>query len=202
MVSIQYREKRGKGLGYKECESPFNHNYSSMPRINTSVVNLALQSDHAFKFPIETVSLTFDPMLVSDDSEVCANSLNDTGLTGKNEERSAGRSTEAHSTITKEAGSKLNPNCETFVPTGSLEQASTSTSYDVKPFDPKEFHEKKVSPKAKPTKRSMRTGQSSKPRVKPQKPHKISLCPNHVIGPIPDQAQANDVRPICPILPK
>ncbi|KAL8226055.1 hypothetical protein R6Q57_018612 [Mikania cordata] len=47
-----------------------------------------------------------------------------------------------HSTITKEAGLKLNPNCEPLVPTGSLEQASTSTSSghgdcDVKPFDPK-----------------------------------------------------------------
>ncbi|KAL8217965.1 hypothetical protein R6Q57_021338 [Mikania cordata] len=34
----------------------------------------------------------------------------------------------AQSTITKEAGSKLNPNCEPYVPTGSLEQGSTSTS--------------------------------------------------------------------------
>ncbi|KAL8205625.1 hypothetical protein R6Q57_009176 [Mikania cordata] len=53
----------------------------------------------------------------------------------------------AHSTITKEAGSKLNPNCEPFVPTGSLEQATISTSSghgdcDVKSFDPKAFHEK------------------------------------------------------------
>ncbi|KAL8257368.1 hypothetical protein R6Q59_029409 [Mikania micrantha] len=53
-----------------------------------------------------------------------------------------------HSTITKEAGSKLNPNCEPFVPIESLEHASTSSSTchsdsDVKPFDPKEFHEKK-----------------------------------------------------------
>ncbi|KAL8200378.1 hypothetical protein R6Q57_011717 [Mikania cordata] len=52
-----------------------------------------------------------------------------------------------HSTITKEEGSKLNPNCEPFVPTRSLEQASTSSfsshsDCDVKPFDPKEFHEK------------------------------------------------------------
>ncbi|KAL8209050.1 hypothetical protein R6Q57_008462, partial [Mikania cordata] len=92
--------------------------------------------------------------------------LNDTGLRGKNEERSAGRSTEwstlsrkspfipktdfenrVHSTITKEAGSKLNPISEPFVPTWSLEHASSNTSSshgdrDVKPFDPIEFHEK------------------------------------------------------------
>ncbi|KAL8197956.1 hypothetical protein R6Q57_030040, partial [Mikania cordata] len=52
-----------------------------------------------------------------------------------------------HSTITKEAGSKLNPISEPFVPTWSLEHASSNTSSshgdrDVKPFDPKEFHEK------------------------------------------------------------
>ncbi|KAL8231582.1 hypothetical protein R6Q57_001360 [Mikania cordata] len=108
-----------------------------------------------------------------------------------------------HSTITKEAGSKLNPNYEHFFPTGSWEQTSTNSSSghsdcDVKPFDPKEFHEKvfcfacgrpghvarnclhkptklfygrnqEVTPKAKPTIRSMRIDQSSKPRVTPQK---------------------------------
>ncbi|KAL8202051.1 hypothetical protein R6Q57_011198 [Mikania cordata] len=64
MVSIQYREKRGNGLGYQECEPPFNHNYSSMPRIDTSVDDLALQSDHAFEFPTESVSLIVDPIFV------------------------------------------------------------------------------------------------------------------------------------------
>ncbi|KAL8249381.1 hypothetical protein R6Q59_006249 [Mikania micrantha] len=114
---------------------------------------------------------------------------------------------QAHSTVTPEAGSKLNPNCELYVPTRSLEQASTSSisgmsDCDVKPFDPKEFHDKvccyacgrtchiarhymhqpteffygknqKVTPKAKPAKRPMRTDQSSKPRVKPQKVNQI-----------------------------
>ncbi|KAL8218014.1 hypothetical protein R6Q57_021387 [Mikania cordata] len=121
-------------------------------RMNTSIDDLVLQSDHAFEFPNEPVSLTVDPMFVSNDSEV----------------------NRAHSTITKEAGSKLNPYFEPYVPTGSLEKASTSTSpgqgdCDVKPFDPKDFHDKKVTPNAKPTNRSVRTDQSSKPRVKPQK---------------------------------
>ncbi|KAL8211187.1 hypothetical protein R6Q57_005624 [Mikania cordata] len=109
----------------------------------------------------------------------------------------------AYYTITIEAGSKLNLNCEPSVSTGSLEQASTSSTSsqsdcDVKPFDPKEFHDKvccyacgrpshivrhclyrpteffygknqKVTPKAKPARKPMRTDQSSKPRVKPQK---------------------------------
>ncbi|KAL8204427.1 hypothetical protein R6Q57_010050 [Mikania cordata] len=105
----------------------------------------------------------------------------------------------AYSTVTKEAGSQLNPNCEPYVPTGSLEQVSSSLSSaqsncDVKPFDPIEFHQKvccyvcgrpghiarnclhrpteffygknqKVTPKAKPSIKSMRTDQSSKPRA-------------------------------------
>ncbi|KAL8217926.1 hypothetical protein R6Q57_021299, partial [Mikania cordata] len=98
------------------------------------------------------VPLTADPVKtdpnISDNSDVCVDSLNDRGLRGKNEERSAGRNTECstsfrtppfipktefveykgRSTITKEAGSKLNPNCEPFVPTGSLEQASANVS--------------------------------------------------------------------------
>ncbi|KAL8224208.1 hypothetical protein R6Q57_019683 [Mikania cordata] len=112
------------------------------------------------------------------------------------------QATQAHSTVTPETCSKLNPNFVPYVPTGSLEHASTSSisglsDCDVKPFDPKEFHDKvccyacgrpghiarhclhrpteffygkisKVKPKAKPVKRPMRTDQSSKPRVKPQ----------------------------------
>ncbi|KAL8211270.1 hypothetical protein R6Q57_005707 [Mikania cordata] len=211
--SNEVREKRGKGLGYKECEPPFNHNYSSMPRINTSVDDLVLQSDRAFELPTEPVSLIVDPMFVSDDSEICADSLSDAGLRDKDEEKVLGGAqndidssplkqvNRAHSTITKEASSKLNPNCEPYVPTESLEQAPTSTSpsqgdCDVKPFDPKYFNGKvccfacgrpghitrhclyrpteffygknqKVTPKAKPTSRPLRTDQSSKPRVKP-----------------------------------
>ncbi|KAL8209029.1 hypothetical protein R6Q57_008441 [Mikania cordata] len=101
MVSIQYREKKGKCLGYQECEPPFNHNYSSMPRINTSVDELVLQSDHAFEFPIEPVSLTVDTMFVYDDSEVCADSLILTGLTEKEAGRSAGRSTDYSTSSSK-----------------------------------------------------------------------------------------------------
>ncbi|KAL8218062.1 hypothetical protein R6Q57_021435, partial [Mikania cordata] len=98
---------------------------------------------------------------------------------------------QAYSTITTEACLKINPNCEPYVPTGSLEQASTSSSHgqsdcDAKPFDPKEFacgrpghivrhslhrptelfygKNQKVTPKDKPASRPMRTDQSSKPR--------------------------------------
>ncbi|KAL8209149.1 hypothetical protein R6Q57_008561 [Mikania cordata] len=53
---------------------------------------------------------------------------------------------QAYSTITTEAYSNLNPNYEPYVPTGSLEQACTSSSpgqsdCDVKTFDPNEFHD-------------------------------------------------------------
>ncbi|KAL8232016.1 hypothetical protein R6Q57_001794 [Mikania cordata] len=51
-----------------------------MPRINTSIDDLVLQSDHAFEFPTEPGSLTVDPMFVSDDSEI-------TNLRGENLEK-------------------------------------------------------------------------------------------------------------------
>ncbi|KAL8229308.1 hypothetical protein R6Q57_014208 [Mikania cordata] len=185
-----------------------------MPNINTSVDDLLLKSDRRCDFTngsSKQVPLTADPIEtgpnISDDSEVCADSLNDTESISS----SLHQEYRGHSTTTKEAGSKLNPNCEPFVPIGSLEQASTSTSSgygdcDVKPFNPKEFQEKlccfacgrpghisrnclhrpteffygknqKVTPKAKPTVKSMRTDQSSKPRVTPQKvPHKPSTA--------------------------
>ncbi|KAL8217967.1 hypothetical protein R6Q57_021340 [Mikania cordata] len=49
--------------------------------------------------------------------------------------------------VKTETGSKLNPNCEPYVPTGSSEQVFTSSSprqsdCDVKPFDPQEFYQK------------------------------------------------------------
>ncbi|KAL8224230.1 hypothetical protein R6Q57_019705 [Mikania cordata] len=249
MVSIQYWEKRGKGLRYKKCEPPFNYNYSSMPRSNTSVDDLVLQSNHALEFPSKLVSLTVDPMFVSDDSEEeeitvgrsadystsssksqfvpntdfigCFGTIKmrpnemfknfkTTFITIGDDVKNkyvleSGSSplkqvNRAHSTITKEAGSKLIPNCEPYVPTRSLEQDSTSTSLgqgdcDVKPFDPKDFHDKtdwpscldsgqallvisalrfqnpnqKITPKAKTVSKPMRIDQSSKPKVMPQK---------------------------------
>ncbi|KAL8231514.1 hypothetical protein R6Q57_001292 [Mikania cordata] len=70
-----------------------------MPNINTSVDDLLLKSDQRFDFTTcfsKPVPLTTDPVEIghniSDDSEECADSLNDTGLRGKNEERSDGRS--------------------------------------------------------------------------------------------------------------
>ncbi|KAL8197803.1 hypothetical protein R6Q57_024177 [Mikania cordata] len=71
----------------------------------------------------------------------CASKLNSSPLTKQ--------AAPARSTVTKETGSQLNPNCEPYVPTISLEQVSTSLSSgqsncDVKPFDPIEFHQKMV----------------------------------------------------------
>ncbi|KAL8228481.1 hypothetical protein R6Q57_016065 [Mikania cordata] len=196
-----------------------------MPNINTSVDILLMKTDRRFDFTTgsnKPIPLTADPVVtdpnISDDSEVCADSLSDTGKfetikLKQNEMFKNFNSTFAKndddvlksvsSPLKQRRGSKLNPKCEPFVPTGSLEQASTSNSSchgdcDVKSLDPKQFHEnvcccacgrpshiaricqhrpteffygknKKVTPYAKPTKRSMRTDQSSKPRVKPQK---------------------------------
>ncbi|KAL8211093.1 hypothetical protein R6Q57_005530 [Mikania cordata] len=145
-----------------------------MPRINTSVDDLALQSDHAYEFPTKPVLLTVDPIVsdVSNASEVCAEKLSVSGSEEKEGERSAGRSTDcststsplsfvpktdfvekfdeikikpndmlksfektfainrvskltsshltkqaapAYSTVTKEAGSQLNPNYEPYM---------------------------------------------------------------------------------------
>ncbi|KAL8209200.1 hypothetical protein R6Q57_008612 [Mikania cordata] len=158
-----------------------------MLRINTYVDDLALQSDHAYEFSTKPVLLTFDPIVsdVSNVSEVCAEKLSVSGSEEKEEEISAGRSTDcststsqlsfvpktdfvekfddikikpndmlkcfektfainhaskltsfpltkqtapAHSTVTKEAGSQLNPICEPYIPNGSLEQVSSSLS--------------------------------------------------------------------------
>ncbi|KAL8226622.1 hypothetical protein R6Q57_016454, partial [Mikania cordata] len=42
MINAQYRGKRTNGIGYSEFEPPFNHNYSSMPRLNKYVDDLVL----------------------------------------------------------------------------------------------------------------------------------------------------------------
>ncbi|KAL8205673.1 hypothetical protein R6Q57_009224 [Mikania cordata] len=67
-----------------------------MSRINTSVDDLALQSDHACEFPTKPVFLTVDPIVsdVSNISEVCAENLSISGSEEKEGERSAGRSTD------------------------------------------------------------------------------------------------------------
>ncbi|KAL8226099.1 hypothetical protein R6Q57_018656 [Mikania cordata] len=82
MIDVQCRKKSKIGIGFTEVKPTFNHNYSIMPNINTFV----------------HVSLTIDPIEtgpnISDDSKVCADSLNKTGVRGKIEERSAGRSTD------------------------------------------------------------------------------------------------------------
>ncbi|KAL8225951.1 hypothetical protein R6Q57_018508 [Mikania cordata] len=140
-----------------------------MPKINTSVDGLILHSDHAFDFLTKPISLTVDPMIVSDDSKVNM----------------------ANSMIIKEMGSKLTPNCEPFVPTESLEQASTGTSSghddcDVKLFDPNEFHEKwKNKPPMKPHLKPVDLGSGARPkaiRAKPIKPKgvikKVPIVPS------------------------
>ncbi|KAD5802663.1 hypothetical protein E3N88_14023 [Mikania micrantha] len=245
MVSIHFK-RDNKGLGYKECAPPFNHNYSCMPRINTSVDDLELDSSRACDFPTEPVMHTADPIMTND-SEVCAEKLIVAGLKEKKVERSAGKSTEcststskssfvpktdfvgkfdeidinlndmlkhfqktfaikstfsplttqtapAHSTVTKEESSLLNPNCKPYIPTSS----SIQSNCDVKSFDPIEFHQKvccyacgkpghiarhclhrpteffygknqKVIPKAKPVNKHVRILPSSKPKATSQK---------------------------------
>ncbi|KAL8216002.1 hypothetical protein R6Q57_022839 [Mikania cordata] len=136
------------------------------------------KSDRNFEFTTscnKPASLTADPVLTdlnnSDNSEVCAESLI---VTEPDSSPLSEQVNKADSTITPEAVSKLNPNCEPYILTGSLEQASTSSfsglsDCDVKPFDPKEFHDKnqKVTPKAKPARKPIRTDDSFKTRMKP-----------------------------------
>ncbi|KAL8214151.1 hypothetical protein R6Q57_003600 [Mikania cordata] len=236
MVDFPCRKKEKIRLGFTAVTPPFNHNYSIMPNINISFDDLLMKSERMFDFTTgsnKSVPLIADPVetdpYISNNSEVCVDSLNDIGLWGKNEERSSWKSTEfpsssrkssfipktyfvgrfdeikikpnemfrnfnstfaknvdvnkAHSMITKEVDLMLNTNCEPFVPTGSLEQP-----LQVLPLvmvivilghiarnclhRPTEFfygNNQKVTPKAKPTKPSMRTDQSSKPRMTPQK---------------------------------
>ncbi|KAL8228445.1 hypothetical protein R6Q57_016029, partial [Mikania cordata] len=114
-----------------------------MPKVNMFVDDLLLKSDRRYEFTTDSdkpISLTVDPILSdlnrSDDSEVCAEDL----IVSE-------KVTKAHSTITRETGSKLNSTCEPYVPTGSLEKVSTSSSpcqsdCDVKSFDPREFYQK------------------------------------------------------------
>ncbi|KAL8229790.1 hypothetical protein R6Q57_014690 [Mikania cordata] len=97
---------------------------------------MLLKSDQRFNFTTgssKPVPLTEDPVETSpniwDNSEVCADSLNDRGVQGSFHNHQRGRF-------------KLDPNCEPFVLTRSLEQpcASTSSGHgdcDGKPFDPK-----------------------------------------------------------------
>ncbi|KAL8226053.1 hypothetical protein R6Q57_018610 [Mikania cordata] len=100
MVDFQCRKKEKIGLDFTAVTPPFNHNYSIMPNINTFVDDLLIKSDRRCDFTTGSnipIPLTTDPVEtdpnISDDSEVYGDSLNDTGLRGKNEERSAGKST-------------------------------------------------------------------------------------------------------------
>ncbi|KAL8224194.1 hypothetical protein R6Q57_019669 [Mikania cordata] len=101
MIDVQCRRKSKIGIGFTEVKPPFNHNYSIMPNINTFVDHLLLKSNRRCDFNTgsdKPVSLTIDPIEtgpnISDDSEMCADSLNKTGVRGKIEERSARRSTD------------------------------------------------------------------------------------------------------------
>ncbi|KAL8217995.1 hypothetical protein R6Q57_021368 [Mikania cordata] len=94
------------------------------------------------------VPLTEDPIVTelndSNSSEVCAESVS---VSESDPSPLTEQLTQSHSTVTPKLGSKLNPNSEPYVPTGPLEQASTSSIFglsdcEVKTFDPKEFHDK------------------------------------------------------------
>ncbi|KAL8228375.1 hypothetical protein R6Q57_015959 [Mikania cordata] len=159
MIDVPCMGNEKIGLGLTKVKPPFNHNYSIMPNINTSVHDLLLKSDRRFDFTVgsnKPMHLTADPVVTylddSNSSKVCAESVS-------------------------VSGSKLNPNSEPYVLNGSLEQAFTS-SISGRPCHiarhflhrPTEFFygkNQKVKPKAKPVTKPMRTEQSCKPRVKP-----------------------------------
>ncbi|KAL8215963.1 hypothetical protein R6Q57_022800 [Mikania cordata] len=89
MIDVQCRRKVKIGIGFTEVKPPFNHNYSIMPNINTYFDDLLLKSDRRCDFTTgsrKPVPLTVDPvetsLNISDDSEVCADFLNDTGVQG------------------------------------------------------------------------------------------------------------------------
>ncbi|KAL8214152.1 hypothetical protein R6Q57_003601 [Mikania cordata] len=90
MIDIQWRKKSKIGIGFTEVKPPFNHNYSIMPNINTSVDDMLLKSNRRFDFTTgssKPIPLTTDPIEtspnISDVSEVCAESLNETGQWSK-----------------------------------------------------------------------------------------------------------------------
>ncbi|KAL8224053.1 hypothetical protein R6Q57_019528 [Mikania cordata] len=101
MINVEIRGREATRLGYSEVKPPFNHNYSIMPKINTSVDDLLLKSDRRHEFTTgsnKPVSLTVDPILSdlnhSDDSEVCAEGLIVSGQSEEMENETAGRSTD------------------------------------------------------------------------------------------------------------
>ncbi|KAL8214195.1 hypothetical protein R6Q57_003644 [Mikania cordata] len=86
MIDVHCRRKKKIGLGFTEVKPAFNPNYSMMPNTNTSVDNLLMKSDRRCDFTTgsnKPIPLTADPVVtdpnISDDSEVCADSLSDTG---------------------------------------------------------------------------------------------------------------------------
>ncbi|KAL8229696.1 hypothetical protein R6Q57_014596 [Mikania cordata] len=50
MIDVQSRRKEKIGFGFTEVKPPFNHNYSIMSNINTSVDELLLKLDRRFEF--------------------------------------------------------------------------------------------------------------------------------------------------------
>ncbi|KAD4385632.1 hypothetical protein E3N88_25801 [Mikania micrantha] len=146
-----------------------------MPRLKKSVEDLLSKSDLGHEFSVEPVSLTIDPELkninYSDNFELCAEKLSSSGQGKTNV--SPSKENKVYSTITKETGSKLNPNYVPYIPNGSLKRFSSgsapgSSDCDVRPFDLNEFHMKNqmVTPKAKPISKPRRIKKSSKPKVK------------------------------------
>ncbi|KAD3640176.1 hypothetical protein E3N88_29399 [Mikania micrantha] len=165
MIDVEIRGREPMGLGYSEVKPPFNHNYSIMPKINKSVDDLLLKSDRMCEFTIgsdKPVSLTVDPILSdlnrSNDSEVCVEDLSVS---------SRKKVTKAHSTITKETGSKLNPNCEPYVPNRFWNKSPEvhppgQSDCDIKHFHPQEFYQK------------WKGKQKGKPQVKPNDPGSVN----------------------------
>ncbi|KAL8223299.1 hypothetical protein R6Q57_020698 [Mikania cordata] len=80
MIDVQCRRKDKIGLGFTEVKLLFNHNFSIMPNINTSVDDLLLKSDRRFDFTTgsnKQVPLTAD---------LVATDLNDSNSSKSSEE--------------------------------------------------------------------------------------------------------------------
>ncbi|KAL8216066.1 hypothetical protein R6Q57_022903 [Mikania cordata] len=82
MINAQLHGIKTKGISFKEVEPTFNHNYSSMPRLNNSDSDLITKSDLGSQFTTgldQPVPIKIDPeikiMNCFDHSEICAKGM-------------------------------------------------------------------------------------------------------------------------------
>ncbi|KAL8208943.1 hypothetical protein R6Q57_008355 [Mikania cordata] len=168
---LRPEEERQRGLGYSEIEPPFNHNYSNMPKINTSVDDLLLKSGRRHELNTSSRklgSLIVNPILSdlnhSDDSEVCAEGLSVCRQSEEKEEISVGRNIDCSVSSNKSQFSVPKVCRYAYGRPSNISRHCLHT--------PTEFFygkNHKVTPKAKPVSKPLRTLQSSKTKVKPQR---------------------------------